>query len=198
MDRDVNGAAWTDGMRWVLVVAFAASSSLKFQEIRTGTEAWHPIFIKRTYLRRHATSLTVLSLLIDVVALVLLIAYPQGGAILAIGLIIAYTGLAFNPRLRSDSDGDCRCFWRVLNTRTGAGLVARNLVLVTFAIVLATDSSGAGLSFEGSLLGVAGVLLLTFFGRVIDSLAIGRSTIGRDGLGESGEFRVSEGGGKTG
>lgn len=57
---------------------------------------------------------------------------------------------------------DCRCFFKVLNTRTRSGLVVRNcwLLLMTFAVLVGRpNASWIGVVLGGAVLG--GTLLLT-------------------------------------
>jgi hypothetical protein len=87
--------------------------------------------------RRHAGPLMAAALAADVAVTVLLLMVPVSGGIAAAALVSAYSILALAILDGRTSPGTCRCFWKVLNTTTPGGLLARNALLIVLAITVA-------------------------------------------------------------
>lgn len=144
-----------DGARWGLAALFALACVEKASSLLRRTAAWHPVMLVSPRRRRRAQLLMGASLLADAAAVFLLLAAPILGALIASALIVLCTWAA-KPLHERDEPTDCKCFFRVLNTRTRSGLVGRNCLLLVMAIdVLLGRPTGSwvGAMLGGALLG---------------------------------------------
>ena len=143
-----------DGVRWVLIAVFAFSIIEKAATLWTRSAAWHPVMLVSRGRRRHATTLMATALVADAATIVLLGLLPSVGAVTASVLLAAYTVLALP--IPSTGRGTCRCFWKVLDTRTKPAFLARNAVLAAFTVTVAAQppsrASVAGVAFGAVLL----------------------------------------------
>ena len=119
-------------MTWVapvlLAAVFAFAGGAKFAD-RPGTEEG----FRRLGLR-HPDQRAVQVPAAELATSVLLIAAPVGGALVALGLLAAFTVLLVR-RLRAGSTAPCRCFGGVRTRAIAWTDVVRNLVLAALAIV---------------------------------------------------------------
>ena len=121
----------------------------------------HPVMVVSPGRRRRAPLLMGMSLLADVSAVFLLLGAPSLGAILAGALFVTYTWVAMPVHL-DGRPADCRCFFKLLNTRTSTGLLVRNLWLLLLAVVILLGrpiASWAGLGVGLALLAATSLLV---------------------------------------
>jgi hypothetical protein len=156
------GELVADGARWLLAAVLVLAVLEKSASLWTRSAAWHPLMLVSPGRRRHAASLMVAALCCDIVAVGLLLAAPVVGSAVAAALVVAYSVLALPVHGRGGL-GSCRCFWKMLNTSTRAGLLARNALLVACALVIAAYPPEAltlaGLAVGGCLLAVVAAMV---------------------------------------
>ena len=174
-----------DGARWALVVAFSLAAVEKAETLLHRAAAWHPVILAHPAWRRHAAVLMGASLLADLAAVAALLIRPVSGALLAAALVGVYSVAARGVH-GSGGGEDRRCLWRVLQTRTWRGLLARNLGLLCLAGLAAVGPEAA------SLRGVAAGALLLVAVRGLTRHAEpsgghGGGSILRDGPGSAGD-----------
>jgi Methylamine utilisation protein MauE len=112
----------------LLAAVFAFAGGAKFAD-RPGTEEG----FRRLGLA-HPDQRTVQVPAAELATAVLLIAAPVGGALVALGLLAAFTVLLVR-RLRAGSTAPCRCFGGVRSRAIAWTDVVRNLVLAALAVV---------------------------------------------------------------
>jgi hypothetical protein len=154
-------AAVADGARWALITLLFLAAAEKSGSLLRGTTAWHPVFLASPARRRWARPLMSASLLADMAAVVLLVAFPQLGAVLAFILVVTYTLVA--RTLHKQDSRECRCFFKYFNSRTRSGLIARNtwILLLTVCVLLVHPTrSSVGVLLGGVLLASTRALTL--------------------------------------
>jgi len=169
-----------DGARWMLASLLTLACAEKASSLRSRATGWHPIMLVSATRRRFSRLLMGASLLADASAVLMLVVAPRAGAILASTLILPYTWAAISAHQPGDRSS-CRCFFRLVNTRTKLGLIVRNGWLIGASLVVLVwhpHASWAGIALGGVLLG--GTQGLT---AVMDRLAEVRRALpeGRDG-----------------
>lgn len=169
-----------DGARWALVVLFSFAALEKAATLKSNAAAWHPIMLMNQFRRAHATLLMAVSLVADVAALGLLVAWPNVGATLCIALIVIYSTASVRMHDQAGATG-CRCFWKFMNTTATIGLLARNALMVAYAaLVLVVGARRASI---GGLVAGAGLLVLIgSTSRAIDSLVKSPSSTPQAGV----------------
>lgn len=141
-----------DGARWVLVFAFALAATEKADALRKHRAPWHPVMLASSRRRQQAGTLMFGSLVLDLTIVVLLVATARLGALVSVFAIVTYTWAAI-PMHSHGGVSECGCFFKLLATRTKAGLVARNsLMLLLSGIVAIGEPVG---SWLGAVSGVA-------------------------------------------
>ena len=119
-------------MRWIppvlLAAVFAFAAGAKLADRAATAEGFRALHL------RHADRLAVAVPTLELLTAVLLIAAPRGGAIIALVLLLGFSGL-LALRLRAGSTAPCRCFG---NTRTRPIAwtdLLRNGVLAVLAVL---------------------------------------------------------------
>jgi hypothetical protein len=148
--------ALNEGALWLLLATFVLSSVEKAIAVKTGSASWHPVMLANARRHRHAEGIMAASLAADLAAVALLAARPAIGAVVSAALIAVYSGAALSAHLQT-GDQECRCLWKLLNTSTRAGLLARNAVLLALALSVGLAEpkpSAPGLASGVALLGL--------------------------------------------
>jgi hypothetical protein len=161
-----------DVARSGLLLIFASSAAEKASLIATRSSRWHPLLSATPLRRRFATPMAIGSLALDVTIVALFIASPHVGTLVAIAAITVYTVFAYPVTL---SASGCRCFWRVLPTRSRTALLVRNACLALIAL------AGLAWSEAISLASVSVATAIVLSGTVVLSREVG-STSGATSL----------------
>lgn len=166
-----------DGARWALMAVFVLTAVEKGQTLWAQSAAWHPVMLVSQARRRHARTLMAGALVADLAVLGLLVLLPRVGGVAGAVLVAAYTLLAVPVYSSAGGGAGCRCFWKVLDTTTWPGSLARNLVLVALALGVGLQSpTGLGLPELASA--VALIVVLSVFVAGVDGRF--RPAYGRD------------------
>lgn len=120
----------------VLWVAFFSALVEKAVSLARHAESWHPVILANRFLRGRPRSAMVSSLVLDVLVLLGLVARPIVGGILAVVAILTYS--IAGSRVHSFDSG-CRCFWRILETTSRTGFLARNGLLLAMGLLVIAD-----------------------------------------------------------
>lgn len=123
---------WVESARWALGLVLLLAVAEKAAALRSGAAQWHPVMLVSEWRRTHASILMLSSLVADTAAALCLVIAPPVGSVIAVGLVTLYTIVGIRAHV---DGGECRCFWRVLNAGTLAGLIVRNTLLVLLAFV---------------------------------------------------------------
>lgn len=160
---------WADGAQLLLIVLFALASTEKILTVRSRAAQWHPVMLIHTSWRGHAVQLLMASAIADIVAGGLLLTAPRLGGPFSATLTICYTWAAYNVHDSTTTDRGCGCFWGRLNSKSRAGMIARNLILLGLAVVATTSGNAVHLAgvITASLLGAAVITATT----LVDTLA---------------------------
>jgi hypothetical protein len=158
----------------LVICLFGLAGLEKGNLLRTRTARWHPILMVSPRTRRWADPLITMSLLMDVAAITLLLLNPRFGAAISMGLVAIYT-LAALATSSGNHTQSCRCFYKVLDTRTRAALVFRNISLVAcLTLIVATEPS---LSIGGCFVAIPLGVLLFLSVRFVDTRAAGSTVV---------------------
>ncbi len=158
----------------LMICLFGLAGLEKGDLLRTRTARWHPILMASPQTRRWANPLVTVSLLLDIAAVTLLLLNPPSGAAISLSLIALYTLAALATSSR-DHTQSCRCFYKVMNTRTRTALVFRNVSLIAFLTLIAATKPS--LSIVGSFVAIPLGLLLFLSVRFIDIRAAGSTAV---------------------
>lgn len=97
-------------------------------------------------------------------ALLLLPAYRPDGALLALAIFSAYLALILRAIVQGRRDVDCGCSFGPTRHALGTFEVARNSLLVLFAVLLAVSSTSGGGEPVSATQGLAAFALLALYG----------------------------------
>lgn len=164
----VSAGVMSEGARIALVAVLCLAAVEKADVLRSGAAAWHPVLLRSSWRRRHATALMAAASFADLLAVALLVWRPALGAVLSAALVAGYTVAAGAQAGRQDEG--CRCMWKLLDSRTATGLLVRNTLLVALSVPVAVVGP-AGVD-SGAAVFAAGALAVTALATTLADRAV--------------------------
>lgn len=117
------------GIDVFIAILFGLSAFEKFQQVFSGSAAWHPVLLLRPRLREHATAVFVISAALDVVTAVGMLFAPQITGVLCIALLATYSAVTIASSETKARPKACRCFGRFFEAPGRSYVAIRNLAL---------------------------------------------------------------------
>lgn len=156
-----------------LSLLFLLSSLEKARTVRSRSAAWHPVLVRTRWTRHRAPLLMGVFAALDCACAFLVVLVPRIGGLWATGLLLIYTWVS---RGRPAGEG-CRCFFRIMDTRSFPGLLTRNGALFLMIIVILLSNPIP--SWTGAPLAVALLALLWTIATGVDALSTAAGGAGR-------------------
>lgn len=177
-----------DWLRWsctglaiLLTVVFVASALEKLRRLRDGTSHLHPVFLRHALLRKSPRLFMGIGLFVDGVTALLLGLGTVTGACFAALLVLVYSSLGYSAFRSADTPCSCTGL-KFFEVASRSGLLRRNAVLFTYAVVLFVGTWEFGGPRADIAGGLTACLLATAPLLAISARDRGRARSSREGV----------------